>query len=285
MNTPPINIGYLCFLAAAVLYGTFGLFIRGLQGYFSDIGQVAVRSLGALFIALVWAAATTTTHDRRAFSSLRVWGFGITFPIAMLLWTIAVAWGTVRSGTFGLYFGSLLASILFGSIFFQERITIKKVTCVGIALLGAATFLLPFDITDYTTTSVGIGALGGCVQSLNLCYRRWLGDISRPVVLVVQGVGGFVLCAGLAAILSPHIPTASIGGWSLGLAYGALSALVSYLLLVGTRYIELSRGAIVLASDLVWATLFAALALGEVPTQYQIVGCALLLGSMVMGKL
>jgi drug/metabolite transporter (DMT)-like permease len=285
MDTRLVNIGYLCFIATALLYGTFGLFIRALQAHFSDFGQVAVRSLGALLVAIVWAISSTTSHDRRAFFSLRVWGFGITFPIAMLLWTISIVWGTVRSGTFGLYFGSLTASILFGRIFFQESITGKKIFCVAIALLGAATFILPFDIADYTFASVCIGALGGCVQSLNLCYRRWLGDVSRPVVLVVQGAGGFVLCAGLAALVSPEIPTASIVGWGLGLGYGALSALVSYLLLVGARYIELSRGAIVLASDLVWATLFSALALGEIPTPYQLVGCALLLGSTVIGKL
>lgn len=240
---------------------------------------------GPLLLQLVRIDTSTTSQDRRAFFSVRVWGFGVTFPIAMLLWTLSIVWGTVRSGTFGLYFGSLLASIPLGKMFFQESITPKKIFCVGIALLGAVTFLLPFDIADFTLTSVCIGALGGCVQSLNLCYRRWLGDISRPVILVVQGAGGFVLCAGLAAISSLQITTVSFEGWALGLMYGALSALVSYLLLVGARFIELSRGAILLASDLVWATLFAALALGEIPTQYQLAGCALLLGSIVMGKL
>lgn len=68
MNARLVNIGYLCFLATAILYGTFGLFIRGLQAHFSDFGQVAVRSLGAFLVAMVWAITSTTSQDRHFYN-------------------------------------------------------------------------------------------------------------------------------------------------------------------------------------------------------------------------
>ena len=278
------SLGFLCFFTVAILYGSFGLFIRFLQTELTALQIVTLRSISAAFISLIWAVCKCHRADWRKLSQTRVWGFGLTFPISVLLWTIAVTYGTVRVATFGLCLGSLLASAVLGWKFYSERLTQKDILSLLLGLVGALIFSLPFENFSEISRGLLLGICAGTVQAFNLCYRRWLGDISRPLVLAVQGLGGLCVCLILSLIFSPSVPDISGGFIGIGILFGAVIVLVSYLLLIGSMNLELNKGSIILSTELIWVTLMAAAFLGEIPTMEQVAGCILLFTALFIAR-
>jgi drug/metabolite transporter (DMT)-like permease len=276
------KIGFLCFLGAAVLYGSFGLLIRTLDRDFSAVQQIALRSAGSLLIVICWIALSSPKQDFSALRQWKVWGFGLTFPISVFIWTISVVIGNVRSATFGLYFGSLIASAFLGWKLYSEKLTRYNVLSIGLALLATLVFTLPFSSSSSVLPSLFWSAVAGTIQSLNMCYRRWLKNVSRQIVILVQSMGGFIICSTIAFAVSKEMPVFSGTSLLIGLLFGSLVVLVSYLLLVGSNNLELNKGSVILSTEIIWATLLAAVFLSEIPTPSQLLGCLLLLGALFL---
>ena len=235
-------------------------------------------------IALAWAAWAAKREDWRVLREPRVWGFGLLFPFSVILWTLAVTHGTIRAATFGLYLGSLFASAALGRFFFAERLSRSEWWAFAVALGGVVAFASPWEGLDADGFSLLLGTAGGLVQAVNLCYRRWLGEMSRPMVVTVQGLAGFAVSIAFALAVSSDFSVPSPGMLAAGILYGATVVLVSFLLLAGARNISVGSGSIILSSELVWAVGLGAAIFGEVPTAPQVVGCILLLAAVFLSK-
>jgi drug/metabolite transporter (DMT)-like permease len=276
------KIGFTSFLVAAVLYGTFGLLIRFLQNELTAVQQLTLRSFGAILFSLIFAFGARS--DWTALKQKRVWGFGLAFPVSVILWTLAVTYGTVRSAVFGLYFGALISSAFLGWKLYSESLTKYNFFSLLLALVAAVVFSLPFSTLAENQLALLLGTIAGCVQSLNLCYRRWLGDVSRPLVVLVQSMGGFFVTLIICFFTSSKVPQISTATLVAGLLFGAVVVLVSYLLLIGSKNLEINKGSLILSTELIWATLFAALFLNEIPTPQQSIGCVLLLAALAIAR-
>ncbi|MFN8388936.1 MAG: DMT family transporter [Bdellovibrionota bacterium] len=268
------RLGFLAFLCAATLYGTFGLFIRHLSHSFTTLEQVVLRSLGSALVAVPWLLLR---GDRTTLSQLRgpkVWGFGLLFPIGVSLWTLSVTVGSVRSSVFGLYLGALLSAAVLSRLFFSERLTPLKLGALACAVCGAVVYCSPFVGLNL---SVSLGAAAGIFQATMLCYRRILREIDRYVVAAVQSIGSLVMSTALLLIFSHQaVPALELHPLAIGLAYGAIVVAVSHLLLIGAKNLDLTTGNIILSTELVWSVFFAALFLGEIPNMNELLGCGIL---------
>ena len=274
--------GYLGFLGAAILYGTFGLFIRALQTDFDVLQQIALRSFGAALIAVPLAFAAHSKIDRKNLADPRLFLFTMLLPISIALWTWATVIGTVRSSIFGLYLGSLIASMILGRVFFRERLSRARVAGIMLSLAGLTVFCLPFDGDVTDTASLSLGAAAGVFQAASLCLRRWLSDLNRSLLIAAQTVVPLLLTSLLCALFDPiSVSALSVQQIAISVSYGGLVVAVSYLVLIGSQNLDISKGSIILSTELAWAIAIAAVVLGEIPTVYEVLGSALLLASAV----
>ena len=195
--------------------------------------------------------ATGIAIDRRKLSDRRLIAFALLFPFSIALWTGGIIVGTVRSATFGLYFGSLVGSSIFGRVFFQEQLTTRRAAGIALSIVGLIIFSQPFGTIGLDNPSVFLGAAAGVFQALALCLRRWLADIDRSLVLAAQSLGPLVVCGGYCALFDP-ISLASLSPSLLiiSFCYGAIVVLVSYLVLCGAQNLEIAKGSIVLSTEL-----------------------------------
>ncbi len=275
------RLGFLCFLGASVLYASFGLFVRALQTHFDVLQQIVLRNTFSSLIIIPIVLATGVAIDRRKLSDRRLIMFALLFPFSIALWTGGIFVGTVRSATFGLYFGSLVGSSIFGKMFFQEQLTSKRAAGVALSIIGLFIFSEPFGATSLNTPSVFLGAAAGLFQALALCLRRWLAEIDRSFVLAAQSLGPLVVCGGYCAIFEPiSLSSFSPSILATGFCYGAVVVMVSYLVLYGAQNLEIAKGSIVLSTELFWTTLVAALFLNEIPTMNEIIGCMFLFAAV-----
>lgn len=274
------GLGFVCFLLAAISYGSFGLFIRCLEKDFSVPEQIFLRSAAAALIALPFGALALRRAPQLLLSA-KLWMFGIVFPVSIALWTAAVTMGTVRAAVFGLYFGSLVSAPIAAAFFLKEPF-VRRTGIAGIlALLGAAIFSLGGEQAA-KATPILLGGLAGVFQALSLCYRRWLGDVPRPVVILVQSLGGTAFGVLLMLPTGLSLPLAGVFPYAAAFLYGGLVVGVSALLLLGAQNLEITKGNVILATELVWALALAALFLGEQPTMNELLGTTVLLGALAV---
>ena len=278
------RLGFLSFLAAAFLYGTFGLFIRALQSDFGALQQVVLRSAGAVLITLPVAWLSCSGSTRQLKNPQLLW-FSLLFPLSITLWTTATIIGTVRAAIFGMYFGSLVGSTIFGVFFFKEKINSKRRTGMVLNVIGLLIFCWPFGSLGSSSHSIILGSLAGIFQALALCFRRWLTDVDRRLVLAAQSLSPLLLCGVYCALFEPFSSSVlTVSNLALGFGYGATVVVVSYLVLLGSQNLEISKGSILLSTELIWATLFAACFLGEVPSTAELLGGALLVVASIAIK-
>lgn len=281
------KLGYLCFVLAAFLYGSFGLFIRFLQADFNLYQQIFIRSFSALIFTIILVGALLPPGSRKFFKDPRVLSFGLVFPFSMFLWTTAVTMGSIHMSVFGLYTGSLVASPILSKILFKQRIAKKGIYSLLLSAVGVAFFCIgPSE--EFSFLALAISFIAGVFQALCLCYRRWLGDINRLVVLLVQGVGGLLLIY-LVLIFKgmDAFPNVGMQQYGIGFLFGAFVVLVSYLLLVGSKNLEISKGNVILSTELIWAALLAYLFLDEKIKLQGIVGmiCIMTAVTLLIDKL
>ena len=277
--------GYLSFFAASVIYGTFGVFIRALQGSFDALQQVVLRSAVAAAILLPLMFATTAAAERRKLRDPRLVLFALLFPFSMTLWTWATIVGTVRSAIFGLYLGSLIGAAILGKIFFREELNSRRIAGLGLSLIGLSVFCLPLAATVSSAPSLLLGAVAGLFQALALCMRRWLTGINRTVVLAAQSLGPLLVCSALCALFDPiALSSVSPQVVAISCGYGVVVVLVSYLVLLGSQNLEIGQGTIILSTELIWAALIAAAFLNETPTFNECIGCLFLFSAAAIVK-
>ena len=279
MNRP---LGYAAFFLTAIIYGSFGILIRILQGSFSPLQQIFIRSLGAVAISCIFALLLLPKGELRHIKNPKVLFFGLLFPCSIFCWTLAVTLGPINLAVFGLYFGSILFAPIFSRLLFHEVLTGRDTLVLFLAMVGVGVFCFKPG-HDFSLEALGLSTFAGIFQALSLCYRRWLGSVSRLSVMLVQSIGGLGIATLLLLSTSQEMfPLVGVAPYGYALCYSALVVLVSYLLLIGSNNLESTRGNIILSAELFWAMVFAYIFLAEVPTKFEMIGSLILIFAMTL---
>jgi DME family drug/metabolite transporter len=273
--------GGFALLSAALIYATFGVFIRAMAEMFGDSTQVAVRfGLVAIILAayMVCRRRSLRLHKNQA---RRVLAMAIGCAALVILFTYAITTTTIASSVFSLYAGSIITSLLIGTLAFKETLTPLKIVAICVALAGLTVYA-----GGFVGVSLGIAAafLAGILDGVTNALRKALKGVDRIKVQVYQnGVGAFV-----AALLIPFLDTRPLTGsvsWWPVLAtvlFVSLMIGLGYLLLYGFQHFDVNAGTIILATELFFATCIGIICFRELPGLHEILGGCLIFGASVL---
>jgi drug/metabolite transporter (DMT)-like permease len=271
--------GFLALLACAVIFASFSIYVRVLSNDLSAYQQIGFRNIIALVIGLA-----AVILSKQSFSSLvaipkkYTFLYTITFPIAVVFFTLSVLEIKIVSTIFGLYLGALITSLLVGITFFKEKMTKMKLLSLILVSLGLITYAYPFD---GSLLSIGflLAILSGVFDATANSFRKYLaGKMDRFVLVVLQMVGGLVVAIGLILFSGQFaIPVISTTSWLVGIIFGISLVAISYLTLVGFQNFDLNLGTVILSSELFFASIFALVFFGEISSFTELLGGTLII--------
>lgn len=261
--------GALSLFSAAIIQALYGPLTREMVIMFGTYAQVAFRlSMGFLVITLF-------NIIRRRFLRLpsksrrKVLLLGIVWFGNVALFTISVTTTSIATSVFMMYVASIVSSLFLGVALQKERLNVTKLIAIAFAIVGLTVYTngSPFHIG--ALTALGAGVLDGLANVI----RKRLKHVEGYTLLQYQSA----VCAAAALPVALLVPEQSIhhfAPWALwaGLIYGLLSLARNQLLHFGIHHFDTHVGAIILATQLFFATLFGALFYGELPTLFQLLG-------------
>lgn len=275
--------GAASLLSAALVTGSFGLWVHWVSPMFGTAAQTVVRFILAatiIFFALItrrrslhyeWGARVSSHWLRlpwRAVWLVLLLGLA-TFGLGML-YTIAVHLNKIASAMSLLSAGSIITASLVGSIFLREKVTAGRAIAV---LIGLAGLMLYANGFEHFSLGIAVGLCAGACDGISNCLRKALRGTDRLTVVMLQyGIAAmltlpFVWLSGQQAI--KHVSAWAIVAL---VVYAALSVSLGNLLLAGFARLDANVGAVIMASQIFFAMLLGILVLHEYPTRNEFVG-------------
>lgn len=271
--------GFFSLLLCALIFASFSIWVRLLDVELLPYQQIGFRNSLALVISILVIAITRQSfRSMKAVSPWWLLAYTLTFPIAVVLYTLSVLQVPIMTTIFGLYLGSLITSLVVGISIFKESITLPKIISLGLVLLGLITYIYPFQ-SEMLSIGLLLAVASGGFDALANSFRKFLaGKIDRFVLVSLQMIGGLCVAGALMLVFQQTtLPSLSPVTWLIGLIFGLSLVAISYLTLVGFSNFDLNLGTVVLSTELFFAALLGYLVFKEAATPTQILGGALLL--------
>lgn len=269
MNT---KNGFFALLGGAVTFSFFGIFIRTLNTMFGSYTQVVLRGLVAMSVAFFLVILKKANFKIPKDKLLPVAMFAISFPLAIIFFTLSVISTKAANSVFTLYIGSLLISFFAGTFFFKEKVNLQKILGMIFVVLGLLSLIFPFDI-KLLSGGVIWGLLAGIMEGTTNVLRKYLSKLDRNVILTYQ-YGTAVILASLMAVFSGQVML-KIFSWQAAVTlviFGSCLALVGNLLNYGFANFDMNIGTIILSTELFFTLVVNYLFLGEIPLMNELIG-------------
>lgn len=276
---------FLVLLMSAAIYASFGVLIRQLDKGFGEYFQITARSIIAvLVLGIIILATKTTLRVKRAHLG-RTIAFAISFPLVVILFTLAVLNIKIANAVLLLYGGSLFSSLLIGTFFFKEKLTTQKIVSLILVIIGLAIFT---QIWLGVVVGLGfvLGLLSGIADGVTNSIRKHVKDLPRNTLLFYQYLTSAVLSLALALITNEKLVTQ----WSFwpvvtAIVFGFLLVFLGRLLMYGFAHADVNIATVTLASELLFSVVLGFLFLHESPTSYELLGGIIIFSASVLSGL
>lgn len=267
-------------LCAALIYATFGILIRESSEMFGNGAQIAIRFAAAAVLLLVFKLLVCKALSLSRQQMIRTLSLGVVFALIVIFFTISVNETKIANSVFLLYAGSIISSLVVGTVFLKERLSKAKVLAIVVAVCGLAMFADNFLV-------LSIGAVAGFVSGLfdgvGNAIRKSLKGADRNLVVMYS----YAIGAAVALVMALVSGEQMVGQFS----WGAIIAMtifvglmigVSNLLLYGFQHFDVNVGTVILSCELVFATVLGFLFFRETPTTTEIIGGALVFSASTL---
>jgi len=166
--------------------------------------------------------------------------------------------------------------------FVRQRAT--PMAWAGALLASAGLYLLVVDHRLGVSTGNLLELGGALFWAAHILVLGWISPRVEPTQLAISQFASCALLSGLAAVVFESTPAgAYVDAAPLILYGGAISVGVGYTLqVVGQRRAPSSHAAVILSLEAVFAALAGWAILGETLSTWQLAGCALMMGGMVV---
>ncbi len=275
--------GAFALFGAAIIYSSFGLFIRSMEAMYGDYSQVTARFLLAfIFIYFLNKVRGSAAVDRA--SKWKAFILGLTFGAVVIFFTLSVTNTKIANTIFVFYAASMIVSFLIGTLALREKLTLQKILTLAIALLG----LLMYSNT-ILALSFGIimGILSGCFDGVSNAIRKTLQGVNRQGVLQYQFLGSALLAFVAMSLSSsqPLIKTVSIIPILVTILFALLQIKLGDWLLYGFQRFDVNTGTVILATELFFASLIGLLFFGEILSMKEALGGLLIFTASVISAI
>ena len=277
------------FLAAILIYGTLGVFVR-LVALPSSLIALARSGIGTLFLLLLMAIKRQPpgfAAIRRNWKPLLLAGALLGFNwVAMFE---AYRYTTVAVATLCTYMNPVII-VTGAAIFLHERLTLRKIVCVLVALVGMV-FVSGVTASGLPTgssaTGILLGLLTAVLYGIIVLSNKTLRDISAYDRTAAQLlIATFVLLP--YCLLTENLSALTISAQQIGLllVLGIVHTGFAYSLYFGSmQTLPAQTLAILSYLDPVTAVLLSALVLHEPLHSYEIIGAVCILGAAIVSEL
>lgn len=257
-------IGIASLLLVGLLFGLSGVMAKYLSESLSALQVTEYRFIGALLTALLAAAVFRKKLQFNKYNKRFLVPFLFTLPISAIFFTLAIFNTSVALAVFSFAISSLLASFVLGRIFFNEHIHTYKQLSLILMTVAILVFTNPFG---ESVLSIGFvfGILSGLIHGATASFQKMLSGESDKLSLITlqSATSALMLIIILLFTQEPVFIMLSAFDWLIAFLFGATMLAISYLFLVGFKYVNLGTGSILVSSELLFGPLFAFLVLSE----------------------
>ena len=295
------NRGYLAAFGSSLFLATTGIFIRYLTVTFK-LPALVLTFWREFFVAFALIAAFTLFKPD-LFNGIRsnlpyLGAYGVVLALFNSAWTLSVAFNGAAVATVILY-ASVAFTAVFGWLLFNEDLGWIKVIAVVLSLAGCALVANALDASLWALNAVGIfiglaAALGKAAYSLmgRSASQRGLNPWTTlvaiftvaSVILLAANLGfGKLLPGGADKPADLFWLGSSLKGWAVLIIMAMMPTLMGYgLYNTSLKYLPSSVANLVVTIEPLLTAIFAYFLLGELLTPIQLIGGALVLGSVVL---
>jgi len=271
--------GFIALLLSAIIFASFGIWVRLLNQTLLPFQQIGFRNFIALIIAL--GIIFKTKPSLKALHQVKpVWLglYSISFTLAVVFYTLAILQTKIVTTIFALYLGSLVFSLILGVIFFKEKLNLIKILSLILVFIGLVVYAAP-NLSGFLSIGTGLALLSGFFDAIANSMRKFLSNKLPKIVLVVlQMLAGLAIATVLVAWNGQfNLPALSLQTWLVGLIFGLSLVGISYLTLIGFSNFDLNLGTVVLASELFFASIFSFIVFHEISSSYELLGGAIII--------
>lgn len=260
-------------LAAALIYATFGILIRESSVMFGNGTQIALRFVAAALLILVFKLIMQKTLSLPRPQMIRTLGLGVVFALIVIFFTISVNETKIANSVFLLYAGSIISSLIVGTVFLKESLSKAKILAILVAVCGLAMFA-----DNFLMLSVGVvaGFMAGLFDGVGNAVRKTLKGADRNLVIMYS----YAIGAAVALVMALGTGEQTVGHFNWGsiiamTIFVGLMIGIGNLLLYGFQHFDVNVGTVILSCELVFATILGYLFFRETPSVAELIGGAL----------
>jgi len=266
-------IGITSLLTIGVLFGLSGVIAKYLSTYLNPYQVVVFRFSVAFIIALIIFFITRAKLNLSKVRKSTLAWFAFSFPASVIFFTLAIFNTTVSLSVFSFYIATLISSFIIGKVHFGEPITRNKKISLLFIVLAVVAFTNPFQ-SFVLQLGFLYGLISGVLQSIASSFQKIVSTKSSRIGLLLfqTAVGVFIASAILLSQNQPLFVPLAFTPLVIGIIFGGIFLAISYLFLIGFKYVNLNVGSILVSSELFFGPFLALLLLREVPTHLEIVG-------------
>ena len=269
MNANATRQGLWAVHSAVFIFGLTALFSKLIALSALEITLLrSVFAVLALWAAMRWQGEPLRLHSRRDYGIVILLGgllasHWVTYFDAMQVSTVAV--GVIALFTFP------VMTVFLEPLFHGEHPHLSDVISALAVLFGIYLLVPEFALDDTTTQGVLWGVLSALLFALrNIIQGRYFSSYPAKQALFYQIL---VTLAVLLPFASQVIPQVTYGQWAQLLLLGVVfTALPHTLFAFSLRNFKAKTASLIACLQVVYATLFAAVLLGEMPTISTVMG-------------
>jgi drug/metabolite transporter (DMT)-like permease len=270
-------------IASMVIFGTIGIFVEYIA--MPSGVSAAFRGIVGMLVLLITMAAGKRKPDKSVIKKRLpvIIASGTAIGFNWILLFEAYRHTGVPVATVCYYMAPIIV-IAFSPVFFKEKLGVKKIVCVAVALLGAVAVsgVLQADTSKLTGILLGLGA--AVLYASVVIMNKFLADVPSLERTAFQlGVAGFtVLPYALLTRGELSVRPLSLGllfvvgvfhtGFAYNMYFGAVSRLKGQTVAI-LSYIDPAS-----------AIFLSALFLSQTPTALEALGAVLIIGAAFVGE-
>lgn len=278
----------LCFILSMIIFGTIGMFVRQINMASSEIALLR-GAIGSVFLlAVVFATKQKISYESIKKNMGVLLLSGLALGANWMFFFQAYKNTTIANATLSYYFAPVFVVIL-SPFVLKEKISIKKVICIGISVLGMFLIIQSNQNTgaEYHLRGVFYGIVAAAFYATLTLANKFIRDMSDLETTILQlSLAAVLLIPYVLVTEGIHVPEISGVAVVCILLLGILHTGVGfYLFFLGINGLKGQSIAALSYIDPITSLLVSFFILGEQMTMVQVLGAVLLLGSTFVGEI
>jgi RarD protein len=270
------------FVLSMIIFGTIGVFVRYIELSSSETALLS-SSIGCLFLSLVFLLMKKSILWKRVKANAAILLFsGIALGGNWIFLYKSYEYTTITNATLGYYFAPVFVMAL-SPLILKEHLPIKKIICIGVAVLGLLLIVGNGLSTTGTGDVIGIlfGLTAAAFYAALMLLNKFIKDLAKLEITIIQlGVTALLLLPYVLLTEGLSILEVSSSSIPFILILGIVNTGIGFwLFFSGMQKMKGQSIAMLSYVDPFVAILISWLILQEQMTFIQLLGGALLLGS------